>query len=191
MNLYFILFFGFVGVAVADPNLLELQRELNDQKQRLDMLEKELRNKDKTEMQSVLSALLTKRAGGVSYEGVAFSATLSQTFDSSGHNKPIPFDSVKINAGNGYSPSTGVFTAPNDGVYMLYTSLSVNGDDALHAELLKNGVTQCQCTSTHYGTGSCMVIIPLSTGDTVLVKDVFGVHVRGSHLSTFNGLMIL
>ncbi|XP_033731791.1 complement C1q-like protein 4 [Pecten maximus] len=189
MNLYLVFCVCFIGPSVSFPDteVLKLQRELNKQKQRLDVFEKELRRNDNTAINSVLPALLAKR----DYEGVAFSATLSVAFDSSGHNKPIPFDTVNANSGNGYSPSTGVFTAPQAGMYMLYTSLSVDGDDALHAELQKNGAPQCACTSTHYGSGSCMVIIPLSVGDKVFVKEIYGRHVRGDHLATFNGWLVL
>ncbi|XP_060076713.1 complement C1q-like protein 4 [Ylistrum balloti] len=193
MNLYLVLCLGMMGLRLssADLDLSDLKRELDEQKERLAVLEKELGpNTSPAKNPAVLPELLTKRAQ-YGYDTVVFSASLNVPFDSSRHNSPIPFDTVTINEGNGYSSATGVFTTPRDGVYMFYTSVAVNGDDAVHAQLQKNGVSQCACTSTHYGSGSCMVIIPLTVGDKVFVKEVFGTHLRAEHLTTFNGMFVI
>ncbi|XP_021360766.1 EMILIN-1-like [Mizuhopecten yessoensis] len=192
MKLYLVLCLIIIGpwVSSADPDMLELQRDLVEQKQRIEVLEKEWRHHNNPAVTSVLTELLTKRnADG--YDTIAFSATLGVPFDSSGHNNPIPFDAVKTNEGNGYSPTTGVFIAPRNGIYMLFASVTVNGDDGVHAQLQKNGLTQCACVSTHYASGSCMVIIPLDVGDKVWVKEVYGTHVRAEHLTTFNGMLVI
>lgn len=77
-----------------------------------------------------------------------------------------------------------------NGLYQLYASIAVDGDDAVHAYLEKNGQPLCACTAVHYSTGSCMVIVPLVEGDTVWMREAFGIHVRAGKLSTFTGLLL-
>lgn len=54
------------------------------------------------------------------FKEVAFHARCGETLASQG---TIIFDSVWINVGNGYSQTTGIFTAPVPGVYMFLVSV--------------------------------------------------------------------
>ena len=48
----------------------------------------------------------------------AFTAVVAKDFTPE-INQIIKFDVVKLNEEGGYSPSTGIFTAPRSGLYML------------------------------------------------------------------------
>lgn len=84
----------------------------------------------------------------------------------------------------------GIFRVPTDGLYQLYASVAVDGDNAIHAYMERNGNRLCAATATHYSTGSCMVIVHLNEGDTVWVREAFGTLVRGGGLSTFAGIRL-
>ncbi|KAK7495729.1 hypothetical protein BaRGS_00012949 [Batillaria attramentaria] len=58
-----------------------------------------------------------------------------------GRNQVVKFDDVIYNAGNGYSASSGIFTAPVPGTYVLMVKTMRHGNDDDHIELnmMKNG----------------------------------------------------
>lgn len=73
---------------------------------------------------------ITQRAFTSTGDGVAFSAYLSHDLIHMGIGHTVKCDKVLLNEGNNYSPFTGVFTAPQTGVYLLTFSIAAynNGD---------------------------------------------------------------
>ena len=56
---------------------------------------------------------------------VAFTATFKNAdLHGLGVGQTVKFDKVLYNAGNAYSPLTGLFTAPTDGTYLFYGHVS-------------------------------------------------------------------
>jgi hypothetical protein len=49
------------------------------------------------------------------------------------------FDEVKLNAGNGYHPHSGVFIAPSTGIYVFSWSMRLFGTERHGAQLMVNG----------------------------------------------------
>ncbi|VDI51553.1 Hypothetical predicted protein [Mytilus galloprovincialis] len=73
---------------------------------------------------------------------VAFYAYLSANIDLSSVpiHSIIKYDVVDLNLGNGYDASSGQFTAPSDGLYVIH--ITTGARDSSHAvvELISNGV---------------------------------------------------
>ena len=46
----------------------------------------------------------------------------------------MKYDDVVYNTGSGYSPTTGIFTAPSAGAYTFFVSVSICACDLLYAE---------------------------------------------------------
>lgn len=62
---------------------------------------------------------------------IAFHAILSSTLTNTPANTIIKFGKVLVNEGSGYSPTTGKFTAPVDGVYSFsWTYCTPKGSNA-------------------------------------------------------------
>ncbi|XP_022300645.2 uncharacterized protein LOC111108853 [Crassostrea virginica] len=60
---------------------------------------------------------------------IAFQANLKHNLQNLPINTALKFDNVRLNKGGGYDPNTGIFTAPEDGVYSFaWSFLSNNGN---------------------------------------------------------------
>lgn len=81
----------------------------------------------------VYSAVLTRAAG----RPVAFTAKLNVADSHPKHSGALKFSSVELNEGKGYSPETGVFTCPADGLYLFTVHITVYGEG--QCALVKNG----------------------------------------------------
>ncbi|XP_062580860.1 complement C1q-like protein 3, partial [Saccostrea cucullata] len=61
-------------------------------------------------------------------EAIAFHADFKRHLRNVPVNTIIKFDNVQLNKGKGYDPKTGVFTAPEDGLYSFdWLSMSTRG----------------------------------------------------------------
>lgn len=72
-------------------------------------------------------------------EIVAFYAYMSSDLQSGIHHT-IPFDVVKTNDGNGYHYNTGIFVAPESGVYVFTWTIRMTFDSQHSFELVVNNV---------------------------------------------------
>lgn len=55
-------------------------------------------------------------------------------------SNPVIFEKINLNEGNGYDKSTGVFTAPADGVYQFNAQLCINKDYDLEYSIVAASV---------------------------------------------------
>lgn len=125
---------------------------------------------------------------------VAFSAyrIYSQTFTGSGKN--FKFDKIRSNIGNGYDSSTGIFTAPRQGVYHFTAyAVSVSGKH-FYFRLLHNSelTARSYVTGDGHKTGILDVILNLKKGDLVSVDSVssYIMHSDPDNYATFSGYQI-
>lgn len=130
---------------------------------------------------------------------VGFSATLDQNLPRSGEYRVIRFNVVLTNHGGAYNPSTGVFTAPVNGSYLVgFSGVGYDGQDIL-LHLVRNHQRQlsafdnsgCSCcgvasgssapdkadvssagvtSGTCAGSASNSGIIPMERGDRLWVE---------------------
>ncbi|KAM6914384.1 complement C1q-like protein 2 [Lycodopsis pacificus] len=133
---------------------------------------------------------------------VAFSAALMESGRGNvgpfTTNTPLKYKNVFSNTGNGYNPSTGIFTAPVNGTYFFQFSMFNNiGPPSNSAvALMKNGewlvsvwdVSQ----SDGHDIGSNAVVIALEEGDSVyvLLLENREVYDDDMHHNTFTGFLL-
>ncbi|KAL7865295.1 hypothetical protein SRHO_G00105420 [Serrasalmus rhombeus] len=131
---------------------------------------------------------------------VAFSASLlgegGQTIGGHSSEVTLAFRKVFINIGNAYNPSTGMFTAPVEGVYYFGFSAFANGRNSMGVHLRKNGqqiVASYDYNSTHKDVnGANRAILQLEKGDQVYITLWGGLQIFDSYnsVSTFSGFQL-
>ncbi|XP_052102067.1 complement C1q subcomponent subunit C-like isoform X4 [Mytilus californianus] len=121
----------------------------------------------------------------------AFTATLSKDFTPP-LNQIIKFDSVKTNVGGHYSSSTGVFTPPRNGLYMISATIRSTATKYLHCELWVNDVMKEKLFGNNYSTGTANAVLQLKRGDRVFIKkdNRSGEYMLGRDWSMFSGYFI-
>ncbi|VDI11041.1 Hypothetical predicted protein [Mytilus galloprovincialis] len=126
-------------------------------------------------------------------ETVAFSAYRSSSQALSSGEKVI-FDGLWTNVGNGYEPSTGVFTAPYPGLYHLTAVVVSTHGNSLGLYLCHNGLrmTRSYLSGDGYKTGTFDVVFNLQKGDTVHIDGDGGhpIFSTSSKYVTFSGYRI-
>ena len=125
---------------------------------------------------------------------VAFTAGM--TSDSSTWQGDIlVFTHVITNKGQGYSSSSGKFTAPRDGTYV-FTVTAVSWDsNYLSLDIVHDGLSKVRTMSedsARYQTGTNLVVLELDRGDAVWVKRHRGrgYDTHSVPLTTFSGFIL-
>lgn len=106
---------------------------------------------------------------------IAFQARPSSRLRNVPKGRTVRFDTVLLNEGNGYSGSTGQFTAPTKGVYVFDWTITVDNGDTFFTEIVKNGsafgYNNCAAKSQNYERNcSTTSRIRLKRGDKVWVR---------------------
>lgn len=123
---------------------------------------------------------------------VAFSA-YTRIPQTTGAITYIKFEKVWTNIGYGYDPSTGIFTAPRQGVYHITAVvMSVYGEGLfLSINHNHNLIAGSHVTGDGFKTGTFDVILSLQTGDKVYISGAGGtVHSDINKYTTFSGHLI-
>ena len=101
---------------------------------------------------------------------------------------------METNIGNGYDPSTGVFTAPEPGVYALSANfIKGNINYVVELNLMKNNdvIARGHADASKWSSGSIQVIISLKKGDQISIRQPRHMAVVvGKKYSMFTGHMI-
>ncbi|XP_062613741.1 complement C1q-like protein 2 [Saccostrea cucullata] len=97
----------------------------------------------------------------------------------------LRFDVVKINVGNGYHPSTGVFVVLETGIYVFTWTIRIYGNYNHSTQLMVNtkeqGIIRTHVTSGVDFEGTGIVVAQVTAGDDVFVR---------THASWNNGAII-
>ena len=119
----------------------------------------------------------------------------------------VNYDTTSVNIGNGLNQTSGVFTAPVTGIYVLYfLALKTMESDHMTIRVMHNGkaVNSRQVSEgdkvggNHWANLETQVILPLEAEDTVGVKlqtgtiqDVLNVPSEyGFKITTFSGFLL-
>ncbi|XP_045157047.2 caprin-2-like isoform X2 [Mercenaria mercenaria] len=132
--------------------------------------------------------------------GVAFTAYMDHDGDF-GADQTIIFNRVITNEGSGYNKYTGVFTCPQDGMYLFSffiwersdtdTIKQVRGDLTVNGRNIVGSVSETW-HHTEDAQGGNSAVIRLNQGDAVWIKVHYGGHIAGNtlHFNTFTGLYL-
>ncbi|KAK3105242.1 hypothetical protein FSP39_020626 [Pinctada imbricata] len=124
---------------------------------------------------------------------IAFSAVTSSSSSYSG-SSDVKFSTIITNVGNGFSHSTGLFTAPNAGVYVFEWSIRSYSGNNEYPGIYVNGklmmVTHCYGYSSYYNSCSKTITLNLQKQDGVSIRSYSGtMYVAGTY-SSFSGWML-
>lgn len=122
----------------------------------------------------------------------AFTATLTKKFKPGPHDV-IKFDSVRTNIGGGYSASTGIFTVPQSGLYMISATIRSWGGQNIHCQLAVNNKFYAPIFGANWSAGAISIAIQLTKGDKVCVRNDNSngsETVTGGSWSMFSGFLI-
>ncbi|CAC5400372.1 unnamed protein product [Mytilus coruscus] len=105
---------------------------------------------------------------------IGFYAYMSQNEDNPGKHHTIIFDVQKTAVGTGYNPFSGLFTAPQDGLYAFSTSITMLNHYASF-DLVKNADVQGSffidaSGENEWRSSSLTVVLALVQGDVVFVR---------------------
>ena len=105
----------------------------------------------------------------------------------------VKFEDVKINRGQGYNPSTGVFTAPRKGMYHI-SCLLLGQNGHVHYQLNKNDglYTKGYLTKGVAISSTISSLVEMKKGDHVFIKHrtSSSEQISGSHYSSFSGYFL-
>ena len=110
-----------------------------------------------------------------------FASLVKHPYTVTGVNAVVKFEDARVNRGQGYNPSTGVFTAPRKGLYHISCLiLGMTGND-MHYQLNKNDAV--------YTNGYVSkALVDMKKGDRLFIKNNSrSVQIHGAHYSTFSG----
>ncbi|CAC5395854.1 C1QL [Mytilus coruscus] len=137
---------------------------------------------------TVVEALSMKR------DSVAFSAYRIDSQTLSSNEKNFKFDKIWTNVGNAYDPGTGIFTAPQLGVYHFSAvALSVS-EEILYICFIHNTAKKpaSWVTGRGYKTGTLDVVLNLQKGDEISVggSSIYTIYSDFNKYATFSGYLI-
>lgn len=104
---------------------------------------------------------------------IAFSAYLTTTLSSPGNLRPLIFDAIFMNEGNGYNHHMGVFTAPRTGLYVFTWTIRANGGAYFNTQLLVNGLMYGSMYTRDYyysNSNSATEVVHVAVGNSVYVR---------------------
>lgn len=105
----------------------------------------------------------------------------------------IKFDDVVTNIGKHYSPSTGVFTAPQNGLYNLGCMIMNSGKHHISYYWMKNNVFLSHgltVDSSHAASQSHNIVLNLKKGDQMYIKLIRGGTIQGTRHSYITGYLL-
>ena len=113
------------------------------------------------------------------------------------NNSPLAFNAAVTNEGGAYDPFTGVFAAPQSGVYVFYAQLMNHIQSAwLQWAISKAGTLLCVDhlePGNYYDKSSCQATTRLQKGETVVVRRVTGggpTIIEGGKYCSFTGFLL-
>ena len=139
---------------------------------------------------------VTNSWNGILTGNVAFSARLHKDMTSSKSQETVVFGTIVTNIGSAYSPSSGIFTAPSDGIYGFAWTLLTYPNIWFNSQLVVDGQTQLyQAINSRggrsYESSGCSGVLNLKAGQRVWIRKQ---SVNGDKLhapwSSFSGWQI-
>lgn len=127
-------------------------------------------------------------------KAVGFTAS-STSFETEWRSGTLVFPLVITNVGNGYNPSSGIFTAPKAGEYVFFLNVQSYSSQSIFADIVLNGVPKVRTlaygSSGNFDSGPNLALLTLQKQDRVWVKYYKGQgYYNEGPLTTFSGFII-
>ncbi|KAK3606651.1 hypothetical protein CHS0354_035645 [Potamilus streckersoni] len=111
-------------------------------------------------------------------EPVAFSTYISKYVDHLGINQVIKYDGVLTNEGNAYNVHSGMFTCPQDGLYLISFFVATISNQAVFVQLMVDDINDSGAVaySMHPGQndqGGNVALLRLRRGQSVWIQTHF------------------
>jgi hypothetical protein len=123
-----------------------------------------------------------------------FASLVKDPYTLTGINDVVKFEDVRVNRGQGYNPSTGVFTAPRKGLYHVSCLILGDSGHVVHYQLNKNDAryTAGYSAKGTHESSTISSIVEMKKGDRVFIKhNASGSEkINGVHYSTFCGYFL-
>eukprot|EP00105_Crassostrea_gigas_P036684 XP_019920832.1 PREDICTED: complement C1q tumor necrosis factor-related protein 2 isoform X1 [Crassostrea gigas] len=128
---------------------------------------------------------------------IAFQSSLTKTVENMKKQETVIFDKVSLNEGSAYDYTSGIFTAPMDGIYSFTWSIVTKAGKYFVSEIVRNG----QKVAYNYSDGRGHDGWPISTshanikmkkGDKVWIRAqaTWGQYAHGGDWCSFSGLKL-
>ena len=123
-----------------------------------------------------------------------FASLVKSPYTLTGIDGVVKFEDVRVNRGQGYNTSTGVFTAPRKGLYHI-SCLILGRTNVVHYQLNKNDAPYTYGYSTKgvHTSSTISSLVEMKKGDRVFIKHRHtskSEQFIGSHHSTFSGYFL-
>ncbi|CAC5421804.1 unnamed protein product [Mytilus coruscus] len=143
--------------------------------------------------EDLLRTLLAKGSCKENVDKPAFFAFLKSDLTSSG-TQVIKFYNVKINKGDHYNPTTGMFTAPRQGIYQVSCTIVGYDTHVYYYQITLNGTPYTLGNTSSGGSWNSQtstVLMDLKKGDRVYVEHRGGSQkVHANTNSYFSGYLL-
>lgn len=96
------------------------------------------------------------------------------------NGQPVKFNSVLYQVGGGYDISTGIFTTPRAGVYIIFSTNVANRSESFWSRIVINGSEKAGVMAYNdanvniYQSASNLIVQQLQVGDRVWIKLRYG-----------------
>ncbi|XP_061176947.1 heavy metal-binding protein HIP-like [Saccostrea echinata] len=137
---------------------------------------------------------LSCKADNKGKRSIAFQSSLSSTLENMGNQQTVIFDKVTLNEGKGYNKKTGVFTAPEEGLFNFSWTMKSKAGQYFVSEIVHDGkpIAYNQADGrglTGYAMTSNTANIKMNKGDKAWIrtKDSYGKYASGGYWCNFSG----
>nr|XP_034307451.1 heavy metal-binding protein HIP-like isoform X1 [Crassostrea gigas] len=128
---------------------------------------------------------------------IAFQSTLTKHLQNLKAKETVVFDKVLLNEGNAYDKTSGVFTAPSDGIYSFTWTILTKHGKYFVSEIVQNGQKVAYNNSDGRGhdgwpMSTSHANIKMKKGDEVWIrtKDTSGYYAHGDDWCCFSGVKL-
>ena len=126
------------------------------------------------------------------YRSAGFLAYLTSSVPGSTYT-PIPFDLEEYDYGDNYDPSTGIYTVPLDGLYLIHARVYGKNNDADHFIRVDGSIvtyTKRTDPDESFQHASTTIVLHLLAGQQVAVDPDFYNNVWGNKASSFGAALL-
>ena len=100
----------------------------------------------------------------------------------------LKYNHVVMNWGGAYKPTTGIFTAPSDGLYSISCTLLSYPSNSVHLEIVKNGrkISMVYSGANTYPQSAQTLNLILNKGDRIWIQNHHNVSAKMHDAKVFN-----